>query len=119
MWTTESPADEVITPVLLSAGVTGSLTEESDLDSALLQRCSLTPRKNVSLCVRHAARVTGNDPGIRRVSDHVSAGVNFLSWCLKLRLELSDLMSEIQSVTIKEDEDREVPTVLHSGTSVL
>lgn len=46
-----SHSDEVIIPVLLSAGVTGSLTEESDLDSALLQRCSLTPRKNVSLDV--------------------------------------------------------------------
>nr|XP_046235659.1 protein-methionine sulfoxide oxidase mical3b isoform X2 [Scatophagus argus] len=52
-----------------ATGVRGSLTEESDLDSsALLQRCSLTPRNN-------------------------------------LRLELFDLTSEIQRVTIKEAEE--------------
>lgn len=55
LYSRASRGGEVITPVLLSADVTGSVTEESDLDSALLQRCSLTPRKNVSLCVGRAA----------------------------------------------------------------
>nr|XP_043878194.1 protein-methionine sulfoxide oxidase mical3b isoform X1 [Solea senegalensis] len=50
-----------------------ALTEESDLDSStLLQRCSLTPRKN-------------------------------------LRLELFDLTSEIQNVTIQEEEEETKP----------
>lgn len=42
----------------------------------------------------------------------------FFFWCFQLHLELCDLMSEIQSVSIKE-ENPKVPAVLDLDTDVL